>query len=366
MSVDQQLPQDPAAAAEILAALPAKDADDTVCRYPTCHQPRVPVTGTGRPGAYCSNPDHTALTNHRARQHLRAIAARTTTETTASVDRPVLEGLAPVESLRRSVVNQITHLRSGLDHYVATLTRLADPELSAAQIQAAIDRAEARVAEAQQSASTERSLRLAAETACAAAQEEARTEREAAEQAIRRMEEAEERAQQMAEEQERHLVALQTEHARELERLRTEMQQRQEAIQQQASEALAAERAATVAAQQQAREAEARAGEAEREMRAQTAIAERLVQEAQTALERERAEVDRLRTDLTESKAEARARAEADRQEARTTLERERAEVDRLRTDLAAAYTRVEQLTASNDQLRTQWLQLQAKSEKSR
>src|SRR5579883_1820370 len=74
----QDVFHDPIAAAEILAAVQEKDQNESVCRYPTCYEPRQATTRTGRPSAYCQNPEHTALTNHRTRQQLKAIAANGT------------------------------------------------------------------------------------------------------------------------------------------------------------------------------------------------------------------------------------------------------------------------------------------------
>ncbi len=89
---------------------------------------------------------------------------------------------------------------------------------------------------------------------------------------------------------------------------------------------------------------------AEAEARAQKATAERQIHDAQTVLDRERAEVDRLRSDLIAARAlieQANTRAEAGRSEARATLDRERAEVDRLRSELTTTRTRTEQLANS-------------------
>ena len=64
--------------------------------------------------------------------------------------------------------------------------------------------------------------------------------------------------------------------------------------------------------------------------------------------------------------ADARTRAETDRTEARTALDREREEINRLHTELLATRKQVEQatgragtLTAMNDELRNQLVQIQ-------
>lgn len=355
--MSQELPKDPQAAATILAGLTEKDADETICRYPTCHDPRQITPGSGRPSAYCQNPEHTAVTNHRARQQLKAIAAGGTPETAPK--RETLAGVAQMESLRQSVVSGMLQLQGNLDRYVTILTEIADPDISVAQIQAAQAQAETKIAEVQQSLSMERSLRLAAEAARQTALQNAQSEHEAAELAIQQMEEAEARRLRQIEETEQQLAQIQMEKDSAIAQVQAEVQRQIEEIQRQAREAIA--QAQEASAEAEAREASTRAHDAETNARTQVETAERLVSEARATLERERAEVDRLRAEL----ASTRTRAEADRAEARANLERERAEVDRLREELTANRKRADQLGASNDELRTQVVQLQlAKSEK--
>src|SRR6266498_2635991 len=175
MSTDQPLRSDPVRAAEILAALLEKDQDEKTCRYPTCYDLRQPATGTGRPSAYCGNPEHNAVNNHRARQSLKAAAAGGSPEALSKHDP---SSAPPVESLRNSrssVIHHLALLQNHLEQYVTTLANMSDPDVSAAQIQAALDQANARIAEAQQRVSAEQALRLAAETALLAVQEEARS-----------------------------------------------------------------------------------------------------------------------------------------------------------------------------------------------
>jgi colicin import membrane protein len=370
-----EFPKDPAIAAEILAALKTKDEDETICRYPTCHELRVAPIGSGRPSAYCQNPDHTAVTNHRARQQLRAIAQGVTKDVAASPRQSPPPGIAEVSSLRGSVLDRMAQLQKEMERYVTALKEMADPDLSAAQIQAALDLADVRVAEAQQSASAERSLRLAADTARLAAQEEARTEREAAELAIQHMEEAEARSQRLIIETERQIAEIQTERDETVERIRAEMERKIEEIKTQAKQAIEEAQARQDEAEEEARQANARANTAESSARAQTVTSERLVAEARATLERERAEVDRLRAELAATITEARTTLERERTESRTTLERdrtesratldrERAEVDRLRAELERARTQAEQantradrLATQNDELRSQLVQ---------
>ncbi len=383
MSTDPTLPRDASAAAEVLATLVVKDQDDAVCRYPTCDHPRKPETGTGRPSAYCDNPEHTAVSNHRARASLKQLASGGTPEATIKREQPAA-GVVPVESLRSSVLQAMTQLQSGLERYVSTLVEIADPDLSAAQIQSIMDQANARIADAQQAVSTERSLRLAAESASGAARQEAQAEREAAETAIERMEEAEARTQRIQEEAEQHIAAVQTERDETIERVRREAQQQIEEAFRQAKQEVTEAEAATAAAHMEARQAEGRAHDAEVDARTRIATAEQLVREAAATLERERSEVDRLRGELATTIAEARTRAEADRAEAAALLKRERSEVDRLRGELvtmttstreqaatdrsemdrlrgelAASRTRADQLAALSDDLRRQVMEKQ-------
>ncbi len=373
MSVDQ-LAKDPARAAEILADLEKKDTEATACRYPTCQEPRQTAPSTGRPAVYCLNPEHNPVTNHRARQYLKDLAAGVTPETavaTRESSKPA--GMPPVESLRNSVIGRITQLQSEMERYLVALTEIADPDLSAAQIRAALDQADARVAAAQQDVSTERSLRLAAETARMAAQEEARAEREAAEQAIGRMEEAEARRQSLLKETRQQIAEIQAERDETVERLRVEAQQQREEAELRIAE-IQAEHTAIVErlhvkqeeTEQQARKAIAEAQENVRqaniqahEARVQAATASGQVLDARAALDRERAEVDRLRDELAVTRKDARERAEADRAEASIALDRERAEIERLRDELALTRTRADQLAAQADGLRAQLVQAQ-------
>jgi len=325
--MSQELPKDPQAAATILAGLAEKDADETICRYPTCHDPRQITPGSGRPSAYCQNPEHTAVTNHRARQQLKALADGATPEATSK--RDTLPGVVQAESLRQSVVGGMLQLQSNLERYVSMLTEIADPDISVAQIQAVQDQAAAKVAEALQNVSTERSLRLAAEAARQAALQNAQAEHEAAELAIQQMEEAEARRLGQVEETEQRIAEIQAEKDSAIAQMQAEAQRQREEIKRQAEAAIAQAQIQTAQAQAQAREAETRAHDAETNARTQVETAERLVTEA------------------------------------RATLERERAEVDRLREELASTRKRADQLGVSNDELRAQLVQLQlAKAEK--
>src|SRR6266487_3866329 len=373
MSVDQ-LAKDPARAAEILADLERKDAEATACRYPTCQEPRQTASATGRPVVYCQNPEHNPVTNHRARQYLKALTAGMTSETAvATRESSKPPGMAPVESLRNSVLGRITQLQSEMERYLVALTEMADPDLSAAQIRAALDQADARIASAQQDVSVERSLRLAAETARTAAQEEAQAEREAAEQAIERMEEAEARIQSLLKETRQQIADIEAERNETIERLRVEAQQQREEAELRIAE-IQAEHTAIVErlhvkqeeTEQQARKAIAEAQENVRqaniqahEARVQAATASGQVLDARAALDRERAEVDRLRDELAVTRKDARERAEADRAEASIALDRERAEIERLRDELALTRTRADQLAAQADGLRAQLVQAQ-------
>ncbi len=371
MSIDQ-FPKDPARAAQILADLEKKDAEATACRYPTCQEPRQTAPATGRPAVYCHNPEHNPVTNHRARQYLKDLTAGVTAEVAASKRENLRSEVAPVESLRTSVVRSISQLQSEMERYLTALAEMSDPDLSAAQIRAALDQADARVAAAQQDVSTERSLRLAAETARTAAQEEARAEREAAEQAIGRMEEAEARSQSLLSETRQQIADLEAERDETVERLRVEAQQHREEAELRVAE-IQAEHIAIVErlhtkqeeAEQQARKAIAEAQENARqaniqahEAHVQAATASGQVLDARAALDRERAEVDRLRSELAATRKEARERIEADRAEAHMTLDRERAEIERLRDELALTRTRADQLAAQADGLRAQLVQI--------
>jgi len=380
---EKKMSNDPLAAAEVLVALNEKDRDETICRYPTCHAPRR-ATETGRPSAYCSDSGHTAVTNHRARASLKASASGVSGETPTKKEHPT--GAIPVESLRSSVLQSMTQLQSGLERYISTLVEITDPDISVAQIQAVQDRAETRIAEAQQNVSTERSLRLAAEAASSAARQEAQAEREAAELAIQHMEEADAKAQRVSEDAEQQIVAMRQERDATVERVRNEAQQQIEEAFREAKEVVAFAEAEATTARGEARQAEERAHDAQVDAQARIVAAEQLVREANATVERERTEVDRLRKEHETTIQEARRRAEADRAEAAAALARERAEVsrvreevvtvtknareqaaadrgelDRLRADLAASHIRADQLATLADELRTQLTQLLGK-----
>jgi hypothetical protein len=79
------------------------------------------------------------------------------------------------------------------------------------------------------------------------------------------------------------------------------------------------------------------------EARTQAATAERLVKEAQTSLERERIETDRLRKELEEVRARTQADLQEERRRAQVDVECERAEVNRLWEELTVIRKQTEQ-----------------------
>ncbi|MBV9708649.1 MAG: hypothetical protein JO125_14720 [Chloroflexi bacterium] len=286
------LPKDATGAATLLATLLEKDKDEKVCRYPTCHEPRQAPGGTGRRSAYCSDPEHTALTNHRARATLRALAAGT--EQTTVINNNTLPQVGEAASLRASVLSSIVGLQQSLERYVTILTEIADPDLAVAQIQAC-------EATAQQVVATERSLRLAAEVALSLIQQEVQSEREAAELASESLDTAEARIRILEEETEQKIAQLQEDQNRTLEHLQVEAEQKIAEVEKQANEAIGLAQAATRSAQGETQQAETLKAQAQ----AQATTAERLLQETQTALERERAE-------LTTTRDQASKREESD------------------------------------------------------
>ena len=242
--------------------------------------------------------------------------------------------------MRASVLSSIVGLQQSLERYVTILTEIADPDLAVAQIQAC-------EATAQQVVATERSLRLAAEVALSLIQQEVQSEREAAELASESLETAEARIRILEEETEQKIAQLQEDQNRTIERLQVEAEQKMAEVEKQANEAIGLAQAATRSAQGETQQAETLKTQAQ----AQATTAERLLQETQTALERERAE-------WTTTRDQASKREESDRAEARKALEREQAEIDRLRGELTAARTRADQLVTLTDDLRAQLLQV--------
>ncbi len=373
--------KDSAVAARILEDLAEKDLNETICRYPTCQQPRV-APGTGRPSAYCDNKEHTALNNHRARQALKTLALnkpQAEAEGTDESSSPVMT-IHQVESLRGSVVTGMMQLQGNLERYLETLKTIADPDIASAQMQAATARLDSRLADMQERLSTEISLRLAADASRQAAQEESTSSKDAADLAIKKMEEAEARTLHIQEEAAQQLATLTEETEQQIASARRDAQHAIEVVEQEAKAAVEQAQAETQKAQRQAQEAEMNA-------RTQVAAAERSVQEAQKTLEQERAEVQRLRSDLADTRnqantdrdqaqkaleqeraevqrlratlAQVQAQANTDRDQAQKALEQERAEVQRLRAELARiegqrdqATKRGDQLAAENDELR--------------
>ena len=358
MSSDATLPKDSLQAAAILAGLENKPPDE--CNYPTCHEPKQATAGTGRPSAYCSNPKHTAVNAHRARQQLSAaVAAAETPPTSIQQSKRTsfpAQAVSP-ESLRGSVLNRILLLQTDMERYVTVLAEMSDPEISAAQIQAVLDQATSRVAEMQHSLSSEQALRLKAEKDLQVAQEQTQAEREAAEQAIQRMEEVETNAQEQIQQAEGRIREIQSERDATVERERLEAEKRITETQTQMNTALREARSEMTKAQEEMRIANA----ATLEARAQAATAERLISEAQSSLERERIETDRLREELKEVRTQAQADLQEERRRAEVDREREQAQTDRLRSELATtrkqveqATTRADTLATANDQLRDQ------------
>jgi colicin import membrane protein len=365
MSMSQQLPKDSVSATTLLLELEEKDKDTTICRYPTCYEPRQGKTGgTGKPPAFCLNPEHTAVANHRFRQQLKEIAEGVPLLT----ERPRIWGGSPgspvpaigaIDSLRGSIINRITQLQNDLDRYLLALKEIADPDRSAALIQAAVDQATTQIAEAQQNISVERTLRMNAEDARRTALTEAEIEHEAASQAIKRMEAAEARNSRQQEEYALRIAEMQAEHEQHLNHLRAQTDEQIQEIEEQTKQALALAQANAATAQEEVRQAHALAHDAQANARTQVATAELLLSETRASLERERKEKDQLRAEFTSTIADARSRAEADRAEAQVNLKHAREEIDRLRRDLDATRLRADQLATLTDELRTQLVQVQ-------
>lgn len=352
MSLEQKLTIDPVQAASILATLETKD--ETLCRYPICQELRQASTGTGRPAVYCSDPDHNAVTSHRARQQLKATAAlETQQETPAKRESAPHPASAPVESLRNSVLGRITLLQGDLERYVSVLVEMSDPDVIAAQIRSALDQAETRIAEAVQNASTERSLRLSAENASVAARNEAQAERDAAELAISHMEDAEAKTLRVIEETKQQIIATQVERDETIMRVRDEAQHQIEETLQQTKKTIAKAEDAMATAKDEAQQANTRAHDAEVDAHSRIETAERLVSEANATLDRERTEVDRLRQELSDTIAESRRQLEATHADSVSSSERERVERERLWNELVYTRKQLEQVTDRADKLAT-------------
>ena len=368
MAFDSTLPKDSTVAQHILDALVLKDQDERICRYPTCTNVRRPAENGGKPPVYCEDPLHIAVRNSRARAYLENLV-RELPFTFLETEQPITTTV--VQSLRDKVLVELSRFSDQLSQYLTGLKELSDPEIAAAQIEAAQHRADAVIAAAQEKVETERSLRLSAENSRDTAQRDAQAAREEAALAITKLQEAETRAQQQQEAHAFQIATLQQEHERAIEMMRTEAQQTIEAIQQQANQAVARSQEAVAQAEENAQQANMRAHDAEAEARLHIEGASHRVTEAQAALRREQDEVARLRQENTTALAEARTRAETDRTEiqqlratltatisdARTRADDDRSEIQRLREGLSIANKRADDLAHANDQLRTQLLQ---------
>lgn len=351
MSID--FPKDPAIAAAILASLATKD--EAQCRYPLCEELRQDAAGPGKPPMYCER--HTALSAHRARAQLKAIAAQSLPSVASGNSAQITA--SETSLMQDSVLSTMRRLHDDMEHYMEALVSLVDPGFIASQIQAAQDEATARIAEAEARVNTERSQRLAAETKATLAAEEARAGQEAAEEALARMEETEAALEALKVETEQRLSELMTLQDEAIERIQGQAEAKTKEVE---AEARAAIEEAKIETAQAVTRAEEAREEASKATSAQ-AQAERLAAEVREALGRERAEVERLRKEINEAKEEARLRAEADRAFHREAMGHERAEIDRLRKELGEARAEVSQTIARTEELRDQLLQERLRGE---
>ena len=372
MALDPSLPRDAIAAQQLLAELAVKDQNDVICRYPTCFEPRRTSENGGRPPAFCANAKHTPLTNSRARAYVKDLANELPH---ASIETEQPATTLIVQSLQGTTLVRMEQFQEVFGKYVAAIRELSDPEVAAAQIEAAQHRANALIAAAQEKVGTERSLRLLAEQVQATAQQEALNAREEAARALTEMRVAEERARLQQEEYERTVVELQQVHRDAIEAIRKEAQEQIKGVKQQASDEISLAHAASVVAQEETRTANERAHDAQIEARLAIASAEKQVQEVNLALLREQGEVTRLREELTAVTKEAQNRAETDLEEiqrlraelrqtildARTRAGDDRGEIQQLRESLAGATKRADDLAISNDSLRSQLSRLQSR-----
>jgi colicin import membrane protein len=380
MALDPTLPKDAVAAQQLLEQLMTKDLNEEICRYPTCSEPRKAPEKGGKPPAYCSNPLHTPQRNLRARAHIENVA-RGLPSVSLDTEQPVT--VLAIQSLRDKALAELEQFSEYLGIYIAALREFSDPEIAAAQIEAAQHRADAMIAASQETVETERSLRLSAEHSRDTAQKDAQAARQEAALAIAKMQESEERARQQQEQYQHQIAALQKEHAEALEAIRLDAQNQIASVKASASQEIALAQAATTEAQKEARSAEQRAHDAETEARLAVTNAEQRVTEAYMTLKREQDEVARLRqerdtqaeTDRKEIQqlrgelAAARVRAADDRaeiQQLRASLQSatkraddDHAEIQQLRASLLHANKRADDLALSNDGLRTQLTQIQ-------
>ncbi|MGW8387152.1 hypothetical protein ACWGMW_16245 [Streptomyces albidoflavus] len=171
------------------------------CAFPGCEKPPMPKKNPSAPGPapkFCVDPDHTAGAKWRLERKARAEARPQPTGAAEEqdTDRPVTDAAVNSISVREQVIGHVQGLMTALPHYVDLMQTISDPEAAEAQVTATESRAATEITQANARADSERALRLAAEKAKAAAEEEKAAADQAAEQIVNEMEAAGRRAEE--------------------------------------------------------------------------------------------------------------------------------------------------------------------------
>src|SRR5260370_14950662 len=138
------LPKTMEEAQRFLAVIEKKDQDPTLCRFPTCRKPRRPAPeGGGNIPVFCGEEGHTSLANSRLRASIKKLSQ--------GIKTPRLETEPPVtpqmvQVLEEDALVQMKRALHAFGLYVAAVEEIADPEIAAAQIEAAHFRAESQIA----------------------------------------------------------------------------------------------------------------------------------------------------------------------------------------------------------------------------
>ncbi|AOS63643.1 hypothetical protein TL08_14145 [Actinoalloteichus hymeniacidonis] len=351
------------------------------CNYPGCQRPVRRAGGPGRPSEYCDLAEHTRWRAWRERQRQAQSAPP------AGINVTVTKQAGPVTAAKiraddlltefRSLANQVSQT---MTQAVAELNTLADPGVAEEQIQTVQAEAARRIAEAESSVAEAERRRRAAETGKGAAVEAAEDAATSAEAAERDAEAAREElaALRVRAEESIRQAALDTEAARNeaevsIAAARRQAEERIEGIHEQAVRDTENARRSAAQEVSDLRRAAAEEVSAERSAREHAAVraerAEVSAQRAEQATQDARAELDRVRAELVEVRRAAaldveRLRSEAADQradllraaeDARAAADQRLSALEEVRTLALARAERAEaQVDSLTEQLRAQ------------
>lgn len=350
--------KDPQEAAEILEE--EKQLDQ--CQFPGCESKkrRKALNERGAAPEYCDDPTHTPLKKERAVNRLRRIASGVTT-------LPKLPSSLMIASSRTDAIEAQRIAIAKMEEHLSLLIDSSDPEIAEAQAETNAALARQEINQAQLDLSKERELRLKAEEVARTAKELAEAEHQTAELALKQKKEAEDHTKEIEDATTKQIALIQRERDDTVKEIEdkasdaiTEALKEAGAIKEQAGKTIENANKERDTAIQKAQSSH----DATIEAKAATTIAETLRKQAQESLERESAEVVKLRTKIEEIEREHKKEIEKLEGAHEKTLARLDKEVDQLRSDLREARAQVEkavlradQQAGIADQLRAQLLQ---------